>query len=117
MATCCPPGRGCNAPSGNEPCALALCSAISEQDTDAALALERWEEFEDTDQRGAQRRFRRRSFERARDRALQAVAMRVRPAMLAKRPSAQSKRVRRVRQATTLRRRGAAPGSGERAAA
>jgi hypothetical protein len=116
MVPCCPPGRGCNAPSGDEPCALALCRAISKQDADAALALERWEEFQETDQRGAQRRFRRRSFERARDRMLQAVAMRVKPAMLAKRLPMQNKRVRRVRRSTTLRRRGVASGSGERAA-
>lgn len=114
MAPCCPPGRGCNAPSGDEPCALTLCRAISENDPEAALALERWEEFQEADQRGTQRRFRRRSFERARDSALQAVAMRVKPSMLATRPKIRSKRVR-VRQAPTLRRRGVA--SGERAAA
>jgi hypothetical protein len=91
---------------------LALCRAISD-DVDAALALERWQEFQQVDQRGAQRRFRRRSFERARDRALQAVAMRIKPSMLAKRLPIRSKRVL-VRRPTTLRRRGVA--SSERAA-
>src|SRR5579884_3800191 len=84
MAECCPPGRGCNSPNGEEVCALSLCSA-DKHEPDAALALARWEDLQRTaaeDRR--ERRFRRRAFERARDRALQAFAMRLRPSMLAR---------------------------------
>jgi hypothetical protein len=86
MASCCPPGRGCNAPGRNEACALTLCRAVADEEADAALALSRWDEL----QRGAEqqpraeRRFRRRAFERARDRALRALAMRVKPSTLAR---------------------------------
>ena len=73
MALCCPPGHGCNAPGGDEPCALALCRAAA-QDEDAALALSRWGDFEAASEQG-ERRFRRRAFERARDRALIGLAM------------------------------------------
>ncbi|MBV9337164.1 MAG: hypothetical protein JO243_14870 [Solirubrobacterales bacterium] len=79
MAKCCPPGHGCNAPNGGEPCALALCQAAAQDEEDAALALARWGAFaaaaEQTCGEG-ERRFRRRAFERARDRALIALAMR-----------------------------------------
>jgi hypothetical protein len=73
MALCCPPGHGCNAPGGNEPCALALCRAVPEEE-DAALALSRWGDLEAASDQG-ERRFRRRAFERARDRALIGLAM------------------------------------------
>lgn len=97
MAECCPPGRGCNSPNGDEACALTLCS-VDKQEPDAALALARWEELQRTaaeDRR--ERRFRRRAFERARDRALQALAMRLKPGMLARhrRPAAGAGQVRR----------------------
>ena len=61
---------------------LALCSA-DKQEPDAAIALARWEELQGVDEydRG-ERRFRRRAFERARDRALRAFAMRLKPWML-----------------------------------
>jgi hypothetical protein len=78
MALCCPPGHGCNAPGGDEPCALALCRAAAQQEEDAALALSRWGAFESADEQNCgdgERRFRRRAFERARDRALIALAM------------------------------------------
>jgi hypothetical protein len=77
MALCCPPGHGCNAPGGSEPCALALCQAVAEED-DAALALARWGALEAASERNCgdgERRFRRRAFERARDRALIGLAM------------------------------------------
>jgi hypothetical protein len=73
MALCCPPGHGCNAPSGDEPCALSLCRAAGPEESDAAVALDRWGAFENAGTR--ERRFRRRAFERARDRALITLAM------------------------------------------
>jgi hypothetical protein len=78
MALCCPPGHGCNAPGGGEPCALALCREAAQDEEDAVLALQRWEAFEaasEHDTREGERRFRRRAFERARDKALIALAM------------------------------------------
>jgi hypothetical protein len=83
MAECCPPGRGCNSPRGDEPCVLTLCSA-DKQEPDAALALARWEELQRVaeQEHSGERRFRRRAFERARDRALQSLAMRLKPWML-----------------------------------
>jgi hypothetical protein len=78
MALCCPPGHGCNALGGDEPCALALCQAAAQQEEHAALALSRWGAFEsaaDENCGDGERRFRRRAFERARDRALIALAM------------------------------------------
>src|ERR1700733_2122705 len=75
MADCCPPGHGCNAPGGAEPCALTLCRAAADEDGDAALALDRWQSLEASSEGDGQRRFRRRAFERARDQALIALAM------------------------------------------
>jgi len=77
MALCCPPGHGCNAPGGDEPCALTLCRAAADHEGDAAVALDRWGAFKNAADR--ERRFRRRAFERARDRALIALAMARRP--------------------------------------
>jgi hypothetical protein len=74
MAVCCPPGHGCNSPGGNEPCALAVCRAAAQEEEDAAVALVRWGDFEAASEQG-ERRFRRRAFERARDRALIGLAM------------------------------------------
>jgi hypothetical protein len=74
---CCPPGHGCNAPDGQEPCALALCRAAAPEE-DAKLALARWGDLEAAAAKNCgdgERRFRRRAFERARDRALIALAM------------------------------------------
>jgi hypothetical protein len=75
-----------------------LCS-LDKQEPNAALALARWAELQGVDdkKRRAEHRFRRRAFERARDRALQALAMRLRPWMLARpRPvAAERRRVRR----------------------
>ncbi|HLY47656.1 MAG TPA: hypothetical protein VKR21_00535 [Solirubrobacteraceae bacterium] len=99
MASCCPPGRGCNAPQGGEPCVLTLCQIVAEEENDAALALSRWEELQRADEgeTGGRRRFRRRAFERARDRALQALAMRLTPATLRRPSAARAPRVRRPR--------------------
>jgi hypothetical protein len=75
MADCCPAGHGCNAPGGDEPCALTLCRVTAEQEDDAALALARWQSLEASAEGDGERRFRRRAFERARDQALIALAM------------------------------------------
>jgi hypothetical protein len=75
MADCCPAGHGCNAPAGTEPCALTLCRAAAEDEDDAKLALARWQALEASSEGDGQRRFRRRAFERARDRALISLAM------------------------------------------
>jgi hypothetical protein len=74
-----------------------LCS-LETQEPDAALALARWEEFQQVDARErAERRFRRRAFERARDRALVALAMRLGTRLITRRshPRAERLRVRR----------------------
>jgi hypothetical protein len=79
MRLCCPRGRGCNAPGGGEPCALALCRQAAAQEPSAALAVSRWSDWLNTSERQAskgERRFRRRGYERARDRALVSVVMR-----------------------------------------
>jgi hypothetical protein len=56
---------------------------MEKQEPDAALALARWEKLRQaTDGERAERRFRRRAYQRARDRALQALAMRLTPWML-----------------------------------
>ena len=63
---------------------LTLCS-VDKQEPDAALALARWEELQEvTPEERGEHRFRRRAFERARDRALQALAMRLKPSMIAR---------------------------------
>jgi hypothetical protein len=78
MRPCCPPGHGCNASGGAETCALELCLAAAAVQTDAAIAVTRWSSLELAQERGRgerECRFRRRAFERARDRALIALAM------------------------------------------
>jgi hypothetical protein len=78
MRACCPPGHGCNADGGAETCALELCRAAASSQKDAALAIKRWSALElaQARSRGEREcRFRRRAFERARDRALIALAM------------------------------------------
>jgi hypothetical protein len=78
MRPCCPPGHGCNADGGAETCALELCRAAADVHKDAALAVKRWASLEQARQRGrgeGECRFRRRAFERARDRALIALAL------------------------------------------
>ena len=98
MAGCCPPGHGCNAPDGDEPCALTLCRAVASQEDDAAVAVERWQALEASAEGDGERRFRRRAFERARDRALIGLAMSGRTAATVsavKKVSARSRRPRR----------------------
>jgi hypothetical protein len=108
MAECCPPGRGCNSPNGDEVCALTLCG-VDKHEPDAALALARWEELQHTAaQERRERRFRRRAFERARDRALQALAMRIRPGMLRRPRRSLSSATPPQRRRTRLTRRAAA---------
>jgi hypothetical protein len=78
MALCCPPDHGCNAPGGDEPCAVTLCRVAAGDEDDAALAVSRWGDLEAAAEQNCgdgERRFRRRAFERARDRALIALAM------------------------------------------
>ena len=88
---------------------MELCS-IEKQEPDAALALARWEELQRiAADKHAQRRFRRRAYERARDSALQALALRVRPWMLRKlRSSADGGRVRQPKRRRRRVARGAA---------
>jgi hypothetical protein len=82
MKWCCPRGKGCNSPNGGEPCALEVCRLITNWQSDASLALARWREFERASERGcteSERRFLRRAYQRARDRALIAQSMRTLP--------------------------------------
>src|SRR2546423_5571934 len=78
MRRCCPPGRGCNATERGEPCVLALCRAAGEE-PEAALAVLRWDEWQQARRRAmgrAERRFRRRAYERSRENALAVLLMR-----------------------------------------
>ena len=91
MKWCCPRGQGCNSPNGGEPCALELCRLITNWQSDASLALARWLEFERACERGcseSERRFLRRAYQRARDRALIAQAMRALPSAACDQPRA-----------------------------
>src|ERR1700759_2565628 len=104
MAECCPPGYGCNAPSGDEPCALTLCEAVAAQEDDAAVAVERWRALEASAEGDGERRFRRRAFERARDRALIGLAMSGRTASIVSAVRKVSARSRRLRHRHVMRR-------------
>ena len=78
MRWCCPAGHGCNGQGEAEPCALDVCRAFESQIPEAVLAVRRWEELEracEHRRSDRERRFRRRAYERARDRALIALAM------------------------------------------
>jgi hypothetical protein len=78
MRWCCPAGHGCNGQGDDEPCALDVCRANADELPDAALAVKRWEEFDRAWQRrpsDREPRFRRRAYERARDRALIVIAL------------------------------------------
>ena len=88
---------------------MELCS-IEKHEPDAALALARWEELQRiAADEHSQRRFRRRAYERARDQALRAVAMSLRPWMLRNlRGSADGARVRRPKRRRGRMARGAA---------
>jgi hypothetical protein len=80
MHPCCPAGRGCNSADRDEACVLTLCRTFAAAEPAAALALARWELFEDASQHHpashGEQRFRRRAYERARDRALAGITMR-----------------------------------------
>jgi hypothetical protein len=110
MSACCPPGHGCNAPNDAEPCALELCRAAASEDRDAALAVARWDELEHACGRqngDGEPRFRRRAYERTRDRALISLAMRTssKAAVEPKKPRAKPAERFRVRRRAALRRR------------
>src|SRR6476620_7702806 len=78
MPSCCPPGLGCNAPGHDEPCALELCKRAAAEEPAAALGVLRWTQLLDARRhsRGkADRRFRLRAYERAREAALVVLLM------------------------------------------
>ena len=73
---------------------------MATQEDDAAVAVERWQALEASAEGDGERRFRRRAFERARDRALIGMAMSARTAPIVsavKKVSARSHRPRRRR--------------------
>ncbi len=75
---CCPPNLGCNARGRAEPCVLELCDRLDEQIEQAAVALARWKDWQAALELPARRRelrFRRRAYERARDRAMGSLAL------------------------------------------
>ncbi len=79
MRACCSPGHGCNSPHGTEACALELLSATAEELEESALALSRWQVFQRAREQhctARERRFHRRAYERVRDEALIAIAIR-----------------------------------------
>jgi hypothetical protein len=89
VRTCCPPGHGCNAARGMEPCLLALCRAAAPEEPSAACAVARWSEWVEACARRAtkrERRFHRRSYERARECALSALLMRAHAAAKSSEP-------------------------------
>jgi hypothetical protein len=78
MKSCCPQGHGCNAPGGDQPCALERLRAAAREDREAELALRRWEALQRACERrraGNERRFLARAFARARDQALIGMAL------------------------------------------
>jgi hypothetical protein len=78
MRLCCPPGHGCNAAKGEEPCVLELCRRAAREEPAAALAVARWEASQAlaAGVGKGERRFRRRAYERARHDALVVLLMR-----------------------------------------
>jgi hypothetical protein len=80
MRACCPAGRGCNSHTPGEACALELLREAALPSAEATLALERWAALQKLQKcspraRAGERRFRQRSYERARDRALIGLAL------------------------------------------
>jgi hypothetical protein len=78
MYLCCPPGLGCNAPRGGEPCVLDLCRELARREPAAAAAVERWGMWQQAlavGCSGSEARFDRRAYERARDGAMGALVM------------------------------------------
>src|SRR5439155_14994211 len=89
MRLCCPPGHGCNAPHGGEPCVLALFRSAGGEDPTAARALAGWAEWTQacaSSSTKRERRFRRRAYERARETGLRALLMRHVPAVASASP-------------------------------
>lgn len=79
MRVCCPESRGCNAVGDEQICALELFAANAAELEEAAIALSRWNTFQkacEHRRNDNERRFRRRAYERARDEALIALALR-----------------------------------------
>jgi hypothetical protein len=81
VRACCPEAHGCNAVQGDQPCALELIAAGATEVAEAAVALSRWGIFQkacEHRRNDNERRFRRRAYQRARDEALIALALRQR---------------------------------------
>jgi hypothetical protein len=81
---------------------LTIFRAAGTTNDEAALALDRWKALELTEQEGAgagERRFRRRAYERARDRALTVAAMDLAAELPSGQPTARRRRSRRARAA------------------
>ena len=73
MGLCCPPRHGCNSSAHDELCVLDLCDRLGTEVPEACTVLERWKEWRTAREQGhnrRERRFRRRAYERSRDRAL-----------------------------------------------
>jgi hypothetical protein len=68
MRPCCPPGEGCNSPTAGEACALTELRRDPRPEARRALRL--WEHYQDAAGSRRARRFLRRAYGRARDRAL-----------------------------------------------
>jgi hypothetical protein len=79
MRVCCPQSGGCNAVDDDQPCVLERFAANAAEIEEAAVALSRWSIFQkacEHRRNDNERRFRRRAYERARDAALIALALR-----------------------------------------
>jgi hypothetical protein len=79
VSACCPVSHGCNAPGATEACALELFAAKAAEVVEAAEAISRWRIYQkacELRRNENERRFRRRAYERARDEALIALALR-----------------------------------------
>lgn len=70
MRACCPPGEGCNSRDGMEPCVLTELRRDHRPEAERALGL--WERYVRAAKSSSRRdrRFLRRAYARARDRAL-----------------------------------------------
>jgi hypothetical protein len=78
MQPCCPKRLGCNRPARDQACALDVLRAVAGVVPEAAEALSRWQILRGAPSRAwpdNERRFRRRAYERARDRALAVLAL------------------------------------------
>ena len=85
---------------------MTLCRAAAPEEDDAAVAVERWQALEASAEGDGERRFRRRAFERARDRALIGLAMSSRTAPVDSAPKKASARSRPPRRRRLVRRSG-----------